>query len=140
MHISTDQSLLDIPLIHDFLSQHTAWAKDIPRAIVERSLTHSLCFGGYLGSQQIAFARVISDYATYAYLMDVFVLPGYRGQGHSKQLVRVIMAHPDLQGLRRFMLASSDARGLYEKFGFKAPAKPETLMEINRPGMYQKTS
>ncbi|MCU6435131.1 GNAT family N-acetyltransferase [Undibacterium sp. Jales W-56] len=139
MHISTDQSRLNIPLIHDFLSQHTAWAKDIPLATVERSIAHSLCFGGYLGDQQIAFARVVSDYATYAYLMDVFVLPEQRGQGFSKQLVSAVVAHPELQGLRRFMLASSDARGLYEKFGFKAPAKPQTLMEINRPGIYQKT-
>lgn len=137
MEISTNPSALDLPLIHQFLSQHSAWAKDIPLELVERSIRHSLCFGGYLDGRQIAFARVVSDYATYAYLVDVFVVAEQRGKGYSKQLMQAVMAHPDLQGLRRFMLASSDARGLYAQFGFQAPAKPEILMEINRPNLYQ---
>jgi len=137
MEIKTDQAALDIPLIHQFLSEQSAWAKDIPLEVVQRSIRYSLCFGAYLEGQQIAFARVVSDYSTFAYLVDVFVVPAQRGKGYSKALVKAVMAHPDLQGLRRFMLASTDARGLYAQFGFKAPAKPEILMEINRPNMYQ---
>ncbi|MES2069173.1 MAG: GNAT family N-acetyltransferase [Pseudomonadota bacterium] len=137
MEISTNPSALDLPLIHQFLSQQSAWARGIPLQLVERSIRHSLCFGGYLEGRQIAFARVVSDYATYAYLVDVFVVAEQRGKGYSKQLMQAVMAHADLQGLRRFMLASSDARGLYAQFGFQAPAKPEILMEINKPNMYQ---
>ncbi|HTD06776.1 GNAT family N-acetyltransferase [Undibacterium sp.] len=137
MQITTDQSALDIPLIHRFLSEQSAWAKDIPLELVQRSIKHSLCFGAYLDGQQIAFARVVSDYSTFAYLVDVFVVPGQRRKGYSKQLVQAVLAHPDLQGLRRFMLASTDARGLYAQFGFKAPARPEILMEINKPNLYQ---
>ena len=137
MKISTDISTFDLPLIHRFLSQESTWAKNIPFATVERSLKHSLCFGGFENNQQIAFARVVTDRATYAYLMDVFIVPTQRGKGHSKTLIRAVMDHPELQGLRRFMLASSNARGLYQRFGFAAPAKPEILMEINIPDIYQ---
>lgn len=137
MHITTDLSELDLPLIHAFLSQQSYWAKDIPLATVQRALQNSLCFGGFIDGRQIAFARVTTDKATFAYLADVFVLPEWRGQGHSKTLIGFILQHPELQGLRRFMLATGDAHSLYAQFGFKPPAKPESLMEINRPGLYR---
>ena len=137
MKISNDIATFDLPLIHRFLSQESTWAKNIPFATVERSLQHSLCFGGFEHHQQIAFARVVTDRATFAYLMDVFVVPEQRGKGHSKSLIQAVIDHPELQGLRRFMLASSNARGLYQRFGFAAPAKPEILMEINIPDIYQ---
>ena len=137
MKISNDIATFDLPLIHRFLSQESTWAKNIPFATVERSLKHSLCFGGFENDQQIAFARVVTDRATFAYLMDVFVVPTQRGKGYSKILIQAVMNHPELQGLRHFMLASSNARGLYQRFGFAAPAKPEILMEINIPDIYQ---
>ena len=138
MRISTDLALMDIAMIHHFLSTQSTWALGIPLATVERSLQHSLCFAGFDDNgRQIAFARVISDHATFAYLVDVFVLPEQRGLGHSKALVQAVMDHPQLQGLRRFMLASANARDLYQRYGFSAPSKPEILMGINRPGVYQ---
>ncbi|MBC3863140.1 GNAT family N-acetyltransferase [Undibacterium jejuense] len=136
MEISTDKARLNVSLIHQFLSEQSAWAKGIPLEKVQRSIEHSLCFGAYIDGKQIAFARVVADKATFAYLMDVFVLPAYRGQGHAKTLMHAVQEHPDLQEIRRFILVSSTARGLYEKFGFQAPAKPETFMEINRPTIY----
>lgn len=139
MDISNDKSRLQIDVIHLFLSSQSTWAIGIPREVVERSIVNSLCFGGYEGDQQIAFARVVSDYATFAYLMDVFVLPEHRGRGLSLQLMQAIMAHPQLQGLRRFMLASSNARGLYQHFGFRQLANPDIMMEINAPDIYTKT-
>nr|WP_314864127.1 GNAT family N-acetyltransferase [uncultured Undibacterium sp.] len=140
MEISTDKARLDITLIHQFLSEKSTWAISIPRALVETSIQHSLCFGGYENGQQIAFARVVSDYATFAYLMDVFVLPEHQGRGLSRQLIQNIMDHPQLQGLRRFMLASSNARGLYQKWGFQALGKPEIMMEINHPDIYKNSN
>jgi len=136
MEISTDKAKLDVVLIHQFLSAQSTWAKGIPLETVQRSIEHSLCFGAYVDGKQIAFARVVTDKATFAYLMDVFVLPAYRGQGYAKTLMHAVQEHPDLQEIRRFILVSSTARGLYEKFGFQAPAKPETFMEINRPDIY----
>lgn len=136
MDISTDKSRLNIELIHRFLSEQSTWAIGIPRATVERSIDHSLCFGGYENGEQIAFARVVSDYATFAYLMDVFVLPQHQNRGLSLSLLEAIKAHPQLQGLRRFMLASSNARGLYQRFGFSALGKPEIMMEINVADIY----
>jgi GNAT superfamily N-acetyltransferase len=115
--------------VHAFLSR-AFWAQEIPREIVARSIEGSLCFGIYKGKQQVGFARVISDFATYAYLADVYVLEAFRGQGLSKWLMECIMRHPDLQGLRRWALATRDAHGLYSKFGFGPPAYPESLMEI----------
>ncbi len=140
MKINNDKQQLDIVLIHRFLSEESAWAKGIPLEKVQQSIAHSLCFGGYENGQQIAFARVVSDFATFAYLMDVFVLKEHRGRGLSRQLMAAVQAHPQLQGLRRFLLASSDARGLYQKFGFKALGKPEIMMEINVPDIYQRAS
>ena len=123
-------------MIHAFLASEAYWSRGIPRAVVERAIAGSLCFGGYLGDRQVAFARAVTDAATFAYLADVFVLPEFRGRGFSKQLVTAVIAHPQLQGLRRFMLATSDAHGLYAQYGFAAPAKPQSLMEIVRPEIY----
>ncbi|WP_199096122.1 GNAT family N-acetyltransferase [Dyella sp. ASV21] len=137
LYISTDKDRLDLALIHDFLSTGSTWAKGIPLSTVRRSIDHSLCFGGYVSTGQVAFARVISDFATFANLVDVFVLPSHRGKGYGKRVVDAVMAHPDLQGLRRFTLATFDAHDLYARHGFTAPHRPETLMEIYQPGIYQ---
>src|SRR5688572_33340850 len=93
LHVSTNKALLDVPLIHRFLNQHSTWAKGIPMSVVEVSIEHSLCFGGYLGREQIAFARVVSDFATFGNLVDVFVLPEHRGKGYSKQLMSAVVEH-----------------------------------------------
>lgn len=135
--ISTDKSRLDVEYIQQQLSG-TYWAEDIPRSIVERSIENSLCFGVYHQDQQIGFARMITDKATFAYLCDVFIDETSRGQGLSKWLMTVIMDHPDLQGLRRFMLATKDAHGLYRKYGFNELLAPDRWMEINVPGIYKK--
>lgn len=134
--VNTDRAQLDVSVIHHFLSEEAPWARGISRELVERSIEHSLCFGGYVETAQVAFARVISDYATFANLVDVFVLPQHRGRGYSKILMETVLGHPQLQGLRRFMLATSSAHGLYTQFGFMAPAKPETLMERYFPNIY----
>jgi GNAT superfamily N-acetyltransferase len=136
LRISTTKAELDIPLIHRFIAQESYWARGIPLHTLQRSIEHSLCFGGFLGSAQVAFARVISDYATFAYLGDVFVLPEHRGKGYSKAMMAAILAYPQLQGLRRFMLTTSDAHGLYAQLGFTAPARPEWLMERLQPNVY----
>lgn len=131
LRISTDKGELDVPLIHRFLSTGAYWSPGVARETVERAIAGSLCFGGYLdGAGQVAFARVITDAATFAYLADVFVLPAHRGRGHAVQLMDAVVAHPQLQGLRRFILATLDAHGLYARYGFVAPARPERLMEI----------
>jgi GNAT superfamily N-acetyltransferase len=130
LRISTDKQELDVALIHRFLSSEAYWSRDIPRDTVLRAIDGSLCFGGYVDSVgQVAFARVITDGATFAYLADVFVLEDQRGKGYSKQLMQAVMAHPRLQGLRRFMLATWDAHGLYAQFGFQPAARPDRLME-----------
>lgn len=134
--LSTDKSLLDVEAIHHFLSTESYWAKHIPRALVERAIDHSICFGLYNGNAQVGFARVITDQATFAYLADVYVLDGHRGRGLSKWVMEAVMAHPDLQGLRRFMLATADAHGLYAQFGFTPVEKPERLMQINQVDPY----
>ena len=134
--VSTDQSRLDIPMIYRFLSEQSTWAVGISRPTVERSLENSLCFGGFLDGRQIAFARVVTDYATFANLVDVFVLPEYRAQGYGKQLIGAVLEHPSLQKLRRFTLATKDSHGLYERFGFTPPLHPESLMERYFPNIY----
>ena len=134
--ISCDPARLDLDVIHGFLSQ-SYWAKAIPRALVEKSIQNSLCFGAYQGAAQVGFARIVTDKATFAYLCDVFVLPDHRGHGLSKALVTAIVAHPELQGLRRWNLVTIDAHGLYEQFGFKTAAQPERYMEVLRHGMYE---
>ena len=134
--VSTDPARIDLDVVHGYLAQ-SYWAEEIPRDLVARSIEHSIPFGLYHGSRQVGFARVITDRATFAYLGDVFVLEEERGNGLGVWLMEVIMSHPDLQGLRRFMLATRDAHGLYQKFGFQAPALPERLMEILQPGLYR---
>ena len=129
--VSTDRTRLDLDVIHGFL-QTSYWAAGRPRDVVERSINNSLCFGVYAGGRQIAFARVVSDAATFAYLMDVFVVSEHRGRGVSKLLMREILAHPQLQGLRTFLLATLDAHGLYAQFGFKPLAEPERWMAIRQ--------
>ena len=136
MYISTNREELDLPLIHRYLSEQSTWAIGLPLALLQRAIANSLCFGGFLNGRQIAFARVVTDKATFANLLDVFVLPEYRGQGYGKQLMEAILSHPDLQGLRRFTLATGDAHGLYAQYGFTAPARPETLMERYFPNIY----
>jgi GNAT superfamily N-acetyltransferase len=135
--VSTDKARLDITVIHPFL-HGSYWAEGIPRDIVQRSILNSLCFGAYKGNEQIGFARVITDHATYAYLSDVFVLEEYRGQGIGKLIMRCIMSHPDLQGLRRWGLLTRDAHGLYRQFGFTDARMPERAMEISNPDLYKK--
>jgi GNAT superfamily N-acetyltransferase len=127
--ISTDRERLDRKTIHDFL-RNSYWARGIPRGVVDRSIENALCFGLYEGEKQVGFARVITDYATFAYLSDVFVLESHRGRGLSKWLMEVVLGHPDLQNLRRWTLATRDAHGLYEQFGFRPLSNPERLMEI----------
>ena len=136
LQVTTDKDRLDIELIHRFLSTEAYWSRGIPRATVERAIAGSLCFGGYLDGRQVAFARVITDGATFGYLADVFVLPERRGQGHARTLMAAVMAHPKLQGLRRLSLATSDAHELYAAFGFTAPTRPQTLMEKLDPDVY----
>lgn len=134
--ISTELERLDVTMIYRFLSEESTWAIGISRDIVERAIDNSLCFGGYVDGRQVAFARVVTDYATFANLVDVFVLPPYRGRGYSKQLMDAIMAHPSLQGLRRFTLATFDAHGLYARYGFAEPSRPDLLMERYFPKIY----
>ena len=132
IEISTDQARLDIDVIHGFL-QTSYWAQGRRRSVVERAIRNSLCFGVYVAGRQVAFARVVSDRAVFAYLMDVFVVPEYRGRGISKALMRAVLDHPDLQNLRGFLLGTQDAHGLYEQFGFRALAQPELWMSIHDP-------
>jgi N-acetylglutamate synthase-like GNAT family acetyltransferase len=138
--ISTDRSKLDVDVIHRFLAR-SYWAEGIPRETVERSIENSLCFGVYDNARQIGFARVISDFATYAYLADVFILEPYRERGLGKELMASIMAHPDLQGLRRWSLGTRDAQGLYAQFGFKPVVNTlaRTVMEILDPEIYSRS-
>ena len=136
LRIDTSREALDRDMIHAFLAEQAYWSRGIPRDTVERAIEGSLCFGGYLDGRQVAFARVVTDGATFGYLADVFVLPAFRGQGHAKALIAAVMAHPQLQGLRRFSLATLDAHALYAGFGFSAPARPQTLMEKLDPDVY----
>ncbi|MEO8636884.1 MAG: GNAT family N-acetyltransferase [Gemmatimonadales bacterium] len=133
--VSDDPTRIDLDAIHAYLTR-CYWAEGISREMVSRSLAGSIGFGLYDGARQIGLARVITDQATFAYLCDVYVLEEYRGQQLGVWLMECVMAHPDLQGLRRFMLATRDAHALYAKFGFAAPTRPQALMEILKPGMY----
>ena len=146
--ISSDKARLDLPFVHRFLSTQAYWCLNIPFETVRRSVEHSLCFGvfyeaahggdrgGKRVEEQVGFARVITDLATIAYLGDVFIVPEHRGKGLSKDLMRTIMSHPDLQGLRRWILLTQDAHGLYEQFGWAPVAHPERYMEVINPGVY----
>lgn len=144
--ISTDPERLDVDAIHGYLSR-SYWSKGISKALVARSIASSLCFGVYDTetrgpspgrAAQVGFARVISDRATFAYLCDVYVLEEHRGRGPSKRLMSAVTEHPDVQGLRRFLLATRDAHGLYEQFGFSSLGRPQIFMEIARPGLYER--
>lgn len=128
--ISTYKSRLDVGLIHQFLSNQAYWSQNIPLDVVQRSIEHSLCFGAYLNDQQVGFARVVTDYATFGYLADVFIVPEQRGKGFSKQLMAFVMQYEALQGIRRMMLVTQDAHGLYGQFGFTPIDVPENTMYI----------
>jgi GNAT superfamily N-acetyltransferase len=135
--ISTDRARLDLDVIYGFLT-NCYWSKGIPREVVGRSVEHSLCFGIYDGSgAQVGFARVVSDFATMAYLGDVFILESHRRRGLSKWLMESITQHPALQGLRRWILLTRDAHGLYQKFGFTPVKAPDRYMELHDPGVYE---
>ena len=135
--ISDDPALLDRPLIHRFLSERSYWAKGLPREIVDRALEHSLCFGVYSAGRSAGFARVVTDFATFAWLADVFIVEEKRGRGLGKKLVTAVLAHPRLQGLRLFMLGTRDAQSLYARCGFKPLAFPERFMEIRSENSYK---
>jgi N-acetylglutamate synthase-like GNAT family acetyltransferase len=134
--VTTDPAHLDIELIHSFLS-NSYWATGIPREVVERSIANSLCFGVYEADKQVGFARVITDYATFAYLADVLIIESHRGRGMSKFLMECIVKHPELQGLRRWTLATRDAHDLYARFGFRPLSKPDRFMELHYPEVYK---
>ncbi len=135
--ISTDKSRLDLTFIHNFLTT-SYWAAGIPLEVVRRSIEHSLSFGLYKEEQQIGYARVITDYATFAYLGDVFILEPFRGQGLSKWLMEVIVTHPELQDFRRWILLTKDAHGLYKKVDFTEVKTPERYMERFFPDVYER--
>jgi N-acetylglutamate synthase-like GNAT family acetyltransferase len=135
--ISTDKNKLDIVAIHDFLSKYSGWSDNIPYDRVKIAIDNSLNFGLFHKDKQIGFARVISDFSTIAYLGDIYVLENYRGQGLSKKLMEVVMGHPNLQGLRRWILLTSTADWLYEKYGFNKLPKPELYMELFDSNVYK---
>jgi GNAT superfamily N-acetyltransferase len=135
--ISTDKNLLDFEVIHKYLNEDSYWANGMPVDVLKTAIENSVCFGVFYLQQQIGFASVITDKATFAYIGNVFVLPEFRGKGLSKWLMQTIMAHPELQGLRRWSLATADAHGLYKQFGFKEISHPDRWMEIYTPGIYK---
>ncbi len=134
--ITTDQSKINVAFVQQFLSR-SYWAENIPAEIVQRSIGGSLCFAVFHKQEQVGFARVITDAATFAYLADVFIDEAWRGKGLSRWLMEVIISHPSLQGLRRFLLATRDAHGLYSKFGFTPLKDTAPWMQIHVPGVYK---
>lgn len=139
--ISTDKSKLQTAAIHQWLSTESYWAKNIPLSLVEKYIRFSYCFGVYAVSEnkapeQIGFARLITDHATFAYLADVYILPSHQKKGLSKWLMECIISNPELQGLRRWMLATRDAHGLYRQYGFEPLDHPDRIMQITNPGIY----
>lgn len=139
IEITTDSSRIDLDFIHSFLSEKSYWAKGIPKELVEKSIQNSMCFSVLFNEKQIGFARVITDHATFAYIGDVFIDNEFRGKGLSKRLIQFMLEHPDLQGLRRWMLMTWDAQGLYEQFGFSVASRPERVMEISADGIYRQS-
>jgi len=137
--VTTDPSRLDLDAIHGYLTR-SYWARGISRDLVARSMAHSLCFGAFAGDRQVGFARVISDRATFAYLCDVFVLESHQGRGVGKQLMAAIMAHPELQALRRLTLFTRDAHGLYRQFGFRETRFADRFMEVFNDRPYDTTA
>jgi GNAT superfamily N-acetyltransferase len=136
---STDKAKLNIPYIHQYLSQQSYWAKNVPLEIVQESIRHAVAIGIYdtdQNSKQVGFARVVTDHATFGYLGDVFVDEAYRGRGLSKELMNFIMAWDEVKMFRRFILATKDAHTLYEKFGFRPLKAPEKFMEVHQPDLY----
>ena len=136
LRLSTRMEEMDVDAVHAYLSGESYWARGVPREVVARSIQHSLCVGVFDGAAQVAFARAITDRATYAYLADVYVLESHRGRGISTWMMQAFTAHPDLQGLRRWMLMTHDAHGLYARFGFAPLAHPDRAMERTHPGVY----
>ena len=135
---SDDINLVDVKAVHHYLSTQSYWAKEIPLAIVQKSITNSLCFGVYKNGKQVGFSRWVTDRATFAYLCDVYIENDFRGLGLSKKLMSLMLFHPDLQSLRTYCLATLDAHQLYAQFGFKPVANPEKLMEIRISDIYLK--
>ena len=129
VEISADRARIDVELVYRYLSEESYWAENIPRSVFDRSIANALCFGAYEDGSQVGFARVVSDFATFAYIADVFVLPSHRGRGVSKAIMAAIREHPQLQGLRRWHLVTRDAQDLYAQFGFRQLAHPERHME-----------
>lgn len=138
--ITSDKSKMDVEAIHDFLSKYSGWSKNIPFERVKTSIDNSINFGLFHNDKQIGFARVISDLSTIAYLGDIYILDNYRGQGLSKKLMECVMSHPNLKGLRRWILLTSTADWLYKKYGFVKLTKPEQYMELFDPNVYDLTS
>ena len=136
--VSTDKSRLNIETVHTFISRDSYWAQGRKRETMERAIAHSECFGLYRGEEQVGFARVVTDYATFAWIADVFVLPPHRGQGLAQWVIECILAHPKLQGLRRFVLATRDAHEVYRRSGFAELEAPERWMSRIGPGYEQK--
>lgn len=135
--ISTDDALLDLPIIHAFITNQSYWGQGRKIETVRRSLDNSLNFGLYKNDRQIGFARVVTDFATFAWVADVFILEGHRGLGLSKWLMETILAHPELQQFRRWVLATKDAHELYRRFGFRELKRPERWMERPDPNMQE---
>jgi len=133
--LSDDKNLLQLDVIHSYLTC-SYWSPGISKALVERAIENSLCFGLYINDQQIGFARVTTDKSTFAYLADVFILPRYEKRGLGTVLIDFVMQHRDLNGLRRFMLCTRDAHSLYRKFGFTEVDNPQVMMQINQPDLY----
>lgn len=140
IEISTDKSQLDIAQIHRFLTEESTWAVGISLPVVQKAIDNSLCFGAFEGGKQVGFARVVTDYATFAYLCDVYVPSTLRGRGISRLLMDAVLSHPDLQSLRRFTLVSSTARGLYQQYGWTPLNAPEAHMERFAPDVYRKSA
>jgi N-acetylglutamate synthase-like GNAT family acetyltransferase len=138
--ISTDAHRLNVGVVHKFLAEDSYWSPGIPRATVERAIQNSLCFGVFHRAKQIGFARVVTDKSTFALLADLFILEAHRGKGLSKWLMRCVVAHEDLQGLRRLLLLTSDAHGLYRQFGFQELGNPSRFMEVLRQDIYRSAS
>lgn len=136
LRLSTLADEMDVDAVHAYLSGESYWARGIPRQVVARAIQHSLCVGVFDGAAQVAFARAVTDRATYAYLADVYVLEGYRGRGLGKWIMETLVTHPNLQGLRRWSLMTKDAHGLYAQFGFTPLAQPDRSMERTDPGVY----
>jgi N-acetylglutamate synthase-like GNAT family acetyltransferase len=135
--ISVDPTRINVGLVHKFLSEDSYWSKGIPLPVVEKAIANSLCFGVFHDAQQVGFARVVTDKSTFALLADVFILPSHRGRGLSKWLMREVINHPDLQGLRRLLLLTSDAHSLYAQFGFTEIGNAWRFMEVLRADIYE---